>query len=113
MKRFHPFIDREVNQDALRDAERLRALGIEARYVPDEIEEFDELEYGFTEPAGNRTIIFTTVLEQSKLKRVSLGYIPEGGAKDAMHAFSETELAAVLAKKGDTLTRFFEMVTAG
>ena len=62
MKRFQPFIDRAIDEDAVRDEERLRALGIEARYVPDEIEEFDELEYGFIERDGGRTIIFTTVI---------------------------------------------------
>lgn len=113
MKRLEKFIDREIDRGAVGDKKLLAEMGVEVRYVPDEIEEFDELEYGFTEPEVGRTIIFTMVLEMWKLKRVSLGYIPEGGAEDDMHAFSETELAQVMDQKGDTLTRFFNAVTPG
>ena len=113
MKRLHKFIDREIDQKAVRNEKPLAEMGIKIRYVPDEIEEFDELEFGFSEPEGDRTIIFTMVLESWKLKRVSLGYIPEGGDEDDMHAFSEAELAQVMDKRGDTIVRFFETVTPG
>lgn len=111
MKRLETFIDREIDKNAVRDEYSLAAIGIAIRYVPDEIEEFDELEYGFTEPEAERTIIFTMVLESSKLKRVSLGYIPKGGDEDDMHAFSQDELDSVMNEKGDTLVRFFDTVT--
>ena len=111
MKRLQRFIDRTVDLDAARDETLLSSLGIEGRYVPDELEEFDEMEFGIGRSAG-RTVIFTLVVEHAALKRVSLGWIPEGGDEDDMRAFSEEELAEVLDEKGDTLIRFFDGVTA-
>ena len=112
MKRLQRFIDRTVDLTAARDEELLSSSGIEARYVPDTLEEFDEMEFGLGLWAG-RNVVFTLVLEHSQLKRVSLGWIPEGGEEDDMRAFSESELAAVLDEKGDALIRFFETVTTG
>jgi len=111
MKRLQRFIDRTIELDAAKDEKLLSSLGVEGRYVPDELEEFDEMEFGIGRWAG-KTVIFTLVAEHAKLKRVSLGWIPEGGDEDDMHAFSETELAQVLDEKGDALVRFFEGVTA-
>jgi hypothetical protein len=59
------------------------------------------------------TLIFTLVVEQGALQRVSLGYIPPGGDEDDMVAFSEEELAQVLDEKQDALIQFFEKVTEG
>lgn len=111
MKRLQRFIDRTVDLTAAKNEKLLSSVGIEGRYVPDALEEFDEMEFGLGLWAG-RTVIFTLVLEHSQLKRVSLGWIPEGGDEDDMRAFSESELAEVLDEKGDALIRFFEGVTA-
>ena len=110
MRRLQRFINRTVDLGAAKDDELLSSLGIEGRYVPDELEDFDEMEFGIGRWSG-RTVIFTLVVEHAKLKRVSLGWIPEGGDEDDMRAFSETELGEVLDEKGDTLIRFFEGVT--
>jgi hypothetical protein len=109
MKRFQQFIDRLIDFEAVKDEALLSSLGVESRYVPETLEDFDEMEFGLG-GSGGRKIIFTLVLEQRKLKRVSLGWIPGGGDEDDMHAFSQVDLAAVLDEKGDTLTRFFDAV---
>jgi hypothetical protein len=110
MKRFQGFIGRAVAHAAVQDEGVLSPLGIEGRWVPEELEDFDEMEFGLGQ-WGDRTLIFTLVIEQGKLQRVSLGYIPPGGDEDDMHAFTEDELAQVLDEKGDALARFFEKVT--
>ncbi len=110
MKRFQGFIGKAVDHAALLDESVLASLGIEGRWVPDELEEFDEMEFGLGS-RGDNTLIFTLVVEQFKLQRVSLGYIPPGGDEDDMHAFTEEELAKVLSENEDTLIRFFEKAT--
>lgn len=110
MKRFQGFIGRAVAHSATQDETVLSSLGIEGRWVPEELEDFDEMEFGLGQ-WEDKTLIFTLVIEQAKLQRVSLGYIPPGGNEDDMHAFTEDELARVLDANGDILTQFFEKVT--
>lgn len=109
MKKLQKFIDRAVDMNAVRDGALLSSLGIESRYVSEELEDFDEMEFGLGR-SGERTIIFTLVLVQAKLKRVSLGWIPEGDDEDDLRAFSEAELAEVMNEKGDTLASFFDKI---
>jgi len=111
MKRFQGFIGKAVNHAAVQDDGVLSSLGVEGRWVPEELEDFDEMEFGLGQ-WGDKTLIFTLVVELGKLQRVSLGYIPPGGAEDDMHAFTEAELAQVLDEKGTALIQFFEKVTA-
>jgi len=110
MKRLEKYINRQVVLDAVRDEAWLSSLGIEARYVPEALEEFDEMEFGLGHAMGRPTI-FTLVVVQGKLQRVSLGWIPEEGEEDEMRAFSKEELGAVLTEKGSVLTKFFEKIT--
>ena len=110
MKRLQKYINRQVTLDPLKDERWLLSLGIEPRYVPNALEEFDEMEFGLGHAVG-KPIIFTLVVVQGKLQRVSLGWIPEEGDEDEMRAFSEPELNAVLGEKGGILARFFEKVT--
>jgi hypothetical protein len=110
MKRLQKYIDRQATLDPLEDEAWLSSLGIEPRYVPEALEEFDEMEFGLGHAIG-RAVIFTLVVVDGKLKRVSLGWIPEEGDEDEMRAFKEAELATVLDEKGVALTRFFDKVT--
>jgi hypothetical protein len=110
MKRFQQFIGKPVEHAVVKDEGTLASLGVEGRWVPDELEEFDEMEFGLGE-RDDKTVIFTLVIEQGALQRVSLGYIPPGGDEDDMVAFSEEELAQVLGEKQDVLIQFFEKVT--
>lgn len=110
MKRLEKYINRQVILEPIRDEAWLSSLGIEARYVPEALEEFDEMEFGLGHAIG-KPAIFTLVIVEGKLQRVSLGWIPEEGDEDEMRAFSEQELGAVLTEKGDVLTKFFEKVT--
>ena len=110
MKRLQGFIGKPVDHPAVKDEGMLASLGVEGRWVPDELEDFDEMEFGLGE-WDNKTIIFTLVIEQGKLQRVSLGYIPPGGDEDDMVAFSEEELAKVLDEKQDALIAFFQKAT--
>ena len=109
MKRLQRFLGRAVDLEAARDADLLGRLGIEARYLPEALEDFDEMELGLG-LVGDRTVIFTLVLEKGRLGRISLGYVLDP-QDDDMRAFSESELAAVMDERGEALLAFVAAVT--
>jgi hypothetical protein len=108
MKRLQQFLGREVDLDLIRnDDDLLASLSIEKRYVPEELEIFDELEFGLGS-FGSKTTVLMLVLEDAKLQRVSLGWIPEGGDEDDFAAFTEAELSEVMDEVGPRIVSFFE-----
>jgi len=109
MQRFQKFIGREVDFDRLKESPDLGPAGATVRYLPDELDDLDEMEFG----AGSweeKEVIFTLVVERGRLARISLGFIPPGGSEDDMMAFTEAQLKDVLAAKGDALESFFESI---
>ena len=109
MQRFQRFIGRPVDVNRIREPGTLSSSGISVRYLPEELDEFDEMEFGAGSWEG-RDLVFTLVLEHGVVARISLGYIPPGGSEDDMMAFSESQLQAVLALKGKDLESFFDSV---
>jgi len=109
MQRFQKFIGRQIDLAKIREPQCLASAGVTDRYVPDEVEEFDEMEFGVGS-WNEDEVIFTLVLEHGRLARISLGYIPPGGSEDDMMAFTEAQLEEVLADKGGTLSSFFESI---
>jgi len=108
MKRLRRFLGREVNLDLVRNDDALLAsLSIEIRYVPEELEIFDELEFGLGS-FGSRTVVLMMVLEDGKLQRASLGWVPDGGDEDDFAAFTESELSEVMDEAGPRIVSFFE-----
>ena len=79
------------------------------RYLPDEIESFEELEFGLGSWRAQE-VVFTIVVEDGKLARISLGYIPSDGSEDDMRAFTEQQLETFLNEEGGTLERFLKAV---
>ena len=108
MNRFRAFLDREVAPSALRDAAFRETLGIEARWVPEELGDLEELEFALVEPWGGCKVVFVAVLERRRLKRLSLGQVPEGCEDDDFRAFGAEELETVVAERGDRLASFLE-----
>ena len=99
---------RKLNLDLVRNDDALLAsLSIEKRYVPEELEIFDELEFGLGS-FGSKAIVLVMVLENRKLQRASLGWIPEGGDEDDLAAFTESELSEVMDEVGPRIVSFFE-----
>jgi hypothetical protein len=109
VQRFQKFIGRKIDFEKLKEPQSSTAAGVTERYVPDELDVFEEMEFG-AGPWKGQDVIFTIVLEEGKLARISLGFIPPGGSEDDMVAFNEAQLKEVLADKGDTLELFFESI---
>jgi hypothetical protein len=113
MERFRTYIDRDIDATALADAGLLGSLGLEIRHAPAEFGPLEELEFGFAAPRVGQTVVFLAVLEHARLKRISLGFVPEGGDEDDFRAFSAVELAEVLRERGEALARFFDRLFPG
>jgi hypothetical protein len=109
MQRFRRFIGRRVDFNRIKNNQDLTSAEVTSRYLPDELEEFDEMEFGAGVWEGH-DVVFTLVVEHGRLARISLGYIPEGAPEDDMMAFSEIQLSEVLAIKGKVLESFFESI---
>jgi hypothetical protein len=107
MNRFRAFLDREVAPSALRNAALREALGLEARWVPEELGDLEELEFGLVEPWCGSKVVFIAVLEHRRLKRISLGQVPEGCEDDDFRAFGPDELEKVVTERGERLAVFF------
>jgi hypothetical protein len=109
MQRFQKYLGRRVEAHRIKDPALLSSTGVSQRYVPEEIDDFDEMEFGAGRWEG-RDVIFTLVIENGSVARISLGYIPAGGSEDDMAAFTDSQLQALLDARGDALGQFFESV---
>lgn len=84
--------------------------GIAPRYLPDEFEAFDEMD--FLAPLdGERRLVVSAALEEGKIMRILLGWVGPGDPDDAMHALDEEGLGKALELNGDRLVGFFEKIT--
>jgi len=108
MNRFRVFLDREVSPSGLRDAALRESMGIEARRVPEELGDLEELEFAMVEPWGDCRVVCIAVLERRRLKRLSLGHVPEGCEDDDFRAFGTAELERLVSERGDVLASFLE-----
>jgi len=110
MKRLQKFLGLQLDLTRIQDDDALlESFSIEKRYVPDELDIFDELEFGLG-PFGTKTVVLLMVLENGKLQRASLGWIPEGGDEDDFAAFTELELADVMELMAPRIESLFEEV---
>lgn len=109
MKRFRQYLDRPLNIQNVKSAEKLAEFGVAGRYLPDPPEDFDEFEFDtrFQEfpNAG-----FSVAVENGAVKRIMFGfYDPDN--PDVFRPMTEDDLAVFLSKHGETLTGFFGFVT--
>lgn len=109
MHRFQRFIGRKIDFNRVKDSRTYTSTGVIERYVPEELDVFEEMEFGVGLWRGQE-VIFTIVLEDESLARISLGFVPTGGSEDDMMAFTEAQLKEVLGDKGDALESFFKSV---
>jgi hypothetical protein len=107
VQRFRKFIGQAIDFSRLREDQLYISSGVTVRYLPDEIELFEELEFGLGK-WRDQEVVFTIVVEDGKLARISLGYIPLDASEDDMRAFTEQQLETLLNEKGGALERFLK-----
>ena len=110
MERFRRFFGCKVVRSQLDDVSLLEQSGLEARYLPEAFDEFDEMEF-LLPWEEDRKIVLSAALEQEKIMRILFGWIGPGDPEDAMRKLEEEDLKKVLAEKGPLLLAFLESIT--
>ena len=110
MQRFQPFVGRPVNRTRIGESSVLEKAGFVARYLPEEFDEFDEME--FTLPfEEEKSLVLSVALEQGRIMRILIGWVGPGDPDDAMRSFDEKDLKRALDLKGDDMARFLEDIS--
>jgi hypothetical protein len=110
MKRFRRYLDRPLNTEKVKIAEKLAEFGVAGRYLPDPPEDFDEFEFAADFPAFPNAG-FSVAVEKGAVKRIMFGfYDPDN--PDVFRPMSENGLEDFLRQHGETLTGFFDFVTS-
>jgi len=108
MKRFRKYFDETLNVENVKNSDRLRFFGVTCRYLPEPVEDFDELE--FTTEFGSHDVLISIVVQLGKIKRIQFTLLdPEN--PDAIKGLKESQLKDLLTQKGDHLVEFFEYIT--
>jgi hypothetical protein len=110
MQRLRRFLHLPIDSDRLSDRGPIAALGIRDRWIPEALEEFDEIEFALP-LTEERDAIITMALEQGKVERILLGWAPAGDDDADTAAFDEEGLAETLRQHGDTLASLLGHLT--
>ena len=110
MDRLRRFIGEAVVAERLSDSGARGDLGVKDRWMPDEIEAFDEIELSL--PLDDeRDAVLTLALEDGKLARIMLSWAKAGDDDADTVGFSEEDLGSTLDRHGETLVRLLDFLT--
>ncbi|MGQ9557487.1 MAG: hypothetical protein ACUVTU_05980 [Desulfurispora sp.] len=109
MQRFKPFLNQPVNLAKAQEEATLTRLGITATYLPEQLEEFDEMEFR-TPWQDQQEVVLTIATELGRIKRVMFG-LADRQNPELVRSMQQEQLAALLAEKGDQLLAFFEHIS--
>lgn len=108
MERFRRYFERTLNVENVKNSDRLCVFGITCRYLPEPMEDFDELE--FTTEFGSHAVLISIVVQSGKIKRIQFTLLdPEN--PDVVKGLTESQLKDLLTQKGDQLVDFFDYIT--
>jgi len=110
MQRFRQFLHQPLRESRLRDG-TIAACGARPRWVPETLEEFDEVELALSLD-GERDLVVTISVENGNVERILLGQTPAGDDDADFSAFTPEELSEVLAEKGDALQGLVKAITS-
>jgi len=110
MERIRRFLGETVDAERLADAAALEALGARGRWVPDELQPFDEIELALPLDDG-RDLLLTAAVEEGRLARIMLMQAAAGDDDADPAALSDEDLTAAMDRQGDRLVRLLEHLT--
>ena len=102
MERFRRFLGRTIEPERLADGAVLEDLGFRPRWIPEPLEEFDEIEVARSLDA-DRDLVVTVAVEQAKVARILFGHGPAGDDDADRRGFDEAEIAGMLDAHGDAV----------
>lgn len=109
MERFKKYLGKELNLEKAKDDSFLDSIGINCTYLPEPLEDIDELE--FRAVFDGQVIVLTVVTELGKVKRAMFG-AADSKHSDVLKSLTPEQLEKFLAEQGDDLLRFFDHLTA-
>ncbi len=109
MERFRKFMGAELNLESVKDAGGLSAFGVTCTYLPDPLDDFDEIEFrtGF---GGQNNIVITAAVEMGKIKRVMFS-AADPDKPDVIRSLTGSQLEDFLTGRGDDLDGFFRFIS--
>jgi hypothetical protein len=110
MERLTKYIGRGLAEARLREERTLALLGARARWLPESLEDFDEIDLALPLD-GERDLVLYVAVETGKIARIMLGRVPAGDDDADPLPFDEAGLAAVLDEKGDAVVSLLEAIT--
>jgi len=109
VKRFREFLGKKLDTDRARDEDSLSKWGIKVRYAPEEVDDFDEFEFGI-DYDSEQDVAFLIAIEKGRIARVLFGWtVPDN--PDMIKPMADADLGKLLEKKGQKLLEFFQFVT--
>ncbi len=109
MVRFRKYFDRPLNVKNAKNSDQLHAFGVTCRYLPEPLEDFEELE--FTTKFDNHYVLIGIVVQSGKITRRIQFTLLDPENPDAVKALTESQLRDLLVQKGDQLVKFFDYIT--
>lgn len=108
MQRFKPFLNQPVNLVKAQDEATLGGMGIAATYLPEQLEEFDEMEFR-TPWQDQQEVVLTIATEMGRIKRVMFG-LADRQNPEIIRSMPPELLSAFLAEQGEQLVAFFQQI---
>jgi hypothetical protein len=112
MDRFQKYLYRPLLPDRLSDSDAVAAAGFRGRWVPEELQPFDEVELARSLDDATDLLV-TLAVEEGKIARMMLGKAPAGDDDADATGLTEDELAAAVAAHGDAVERLMDHLTGG
>lgn len=109
MKRFQKFIGKGLSLERVKEFDRLKVFGIECTYLPDPLEDIDELEFR-SDFNGKDKVVITVATELGQIKRIIFGMADEKNP-DVIRSLERYQLEDFLSRKEPQLIKFFEHIT--
>lgn len=109
MERFRKYVDRELQLENVKNEAVLEQYGVVCTYLPDPLEDFDELEFR-TDFQGKNDIVFIVSVELGKVKRILFSAADQENP-ELISSLSQSQLKEFLDKHGERMTEFFDSVT--
>ena len=107
MDRIRRYLGRELDSSRLTTVEE---FGARARWVPDRIEAFDEIELAFPF-TDDEELCLTIAIEERRMERILLSAARAGDDDADSRGLSEKELQSALDRHGDAIAQLLGHVT--
>jgi len=110
MERFQKYLHRSLLPDRLADAAAIEGLGFRGRWIPEELQAFDEIELARSLDDAT-DLLLTLAVEEGKIARMMLGQAPAGDDDADAQGIPDDQMAGVLAAHGDAVEEMMKLLT--